>query len=254
MSTGRTQLRVRDVEVDVHYKDIKNLHLAVYPPDGHVRIAAPQHMDDEQIRLAVVQRLDWIKRHQRQLRDAVRQSQREMVTGESHYVWGVRYRLTVIEADKRPSVNLVGRRLVLQVQPGTDVEHRRRLLSEWYRQQLKEQLTPLIAKWQPVIGRSVAHWGIRKMKTRWGSCNSVSGRLLFNLDLAQKSPPCVEYVVVHELIHLIERLHTDRFRDLLSGHLPRWEIAATILNASLLSDQNWSVETVELNHYRQSAG
>jgi len=177
MSTDSAYLTVRGINIDVVYKDIKNLHIGVYPPVGRVRVAAPERLDKEQIRLAVIQRLPWIKRQRRQLQDAARQSRREMVTGESHYVWGIRTRLKIIEWPGRAHVELDGDRLLMYVAPGTDTDRRVALLNTWYRKQLRLTVGPLIAKWEPIVERSVPRWSVRRMKTKWGSCNRETGHI-----------------------------------------------------------------------------
>ena len=190
MSTASASLTVRGIDVDVVYKDIKNLHIGVYPPVGRVRVAAPRRLDETQVRLAVIQRLPWIKRQQRQLQDAARQSPREMVSGESHYVWGSRLRLRVVERPGRAHVEVDGDRLVLYVPEGSDRETRERVLQRWQRDELRRAVPPLISRWEPVIGRSVSHWGIKRMKTKWGSCNRETGSIWINLELAKKHPQC----------------------------------------------------------------
>ncbi len=243
MSTVSGCLTVRGIDVDVVYKDIKNLHIAVYPPAGRVRVAAPRRLDDEHIRLAVIQRLPWIKRQRKQLQDAVRQSSREMVTGESHYVSGGRHRLLVVEQPGRPHVELDGKRLLLCVPQNTDTPARLRLLRKWQRDRLRVAIPPLIEKWEPVIGRTVPRWSIRRMKTKWGSCNRETGHIQFNLELAKKHPRCLEYIVVHELTHLLERGHGERFTKLMDGFLPDWRSRRDELNAAPLADERWAEAT-----------
>jgi len=240
MSTTSACMRVSGIEVEVAYKPIKNLHIGVYPPDGKVRVAAPTHIDQEQIRLAVIQRLPWIKRHQRQLQDAARQTPREMVTGESHYVWGNRHLLRVIEQPGPACVILAGSRLRLLCPPGSTREYRLQQLENWRRVELRQRLRLMIAQWEPVIGRQVPYWNIRKMKTRWGSCDPASGRIWFNLDLAQKNPRCVEYIVVHEMTHLLERLHNDRFVALMDGFMSDWRQRRDELNRAPLGHEEWT--------------
>lgn len=239
MSTANAILTVRGIEVEVRYKDIKNLHISVYPPQGKVRVAAPERLDDEQIRLAIVQRLPWIKRNQQQLRDAQRQTAREIVTGETHYVWGVRYRLKVFECPGRSQLAIKGSRLELSVDPGTDASSRLRVLQRWQRHHLRLRLSPLITKWEQRIGVTVPYWNIRRMKTKWGSCNPDSGRIWFNLELIQKDPRCVEYIVAHELTHLLERRHNDHFVALMDSFMPDWRQRRDELNNAPLAHADW---------------
>lgn len=239
MSTNSGSLKIRGIEVDVIYKDIKNLHIAVYPPSGRVRVAAPARLAEEQVRLAVIQRLAWIKQRRQQLQDAARQSPREMVTGESHYVWGRRTRLKVVERPGPAHVEHEGERLLLYVPEDINQEARRRTLDVWYRQQLRIKVAEYLDRWEPIIGRAASAWGLRRMKTKWGSCNAESGRLLFNTELAKKHPGCLEYVVVHELVHLIERNHDERFRELMDIHFPQWRIHRDELNRAPLAHEDW---------------
>lgn len=239
MSTANVRLTVRGINIDVVYKDIKNLHIGVYPPVGRVRVAAPRRLDEEHIRIAVIQRLPWIKRQRKQLKDVARQSPREMVTGESHYVWGVRHRLKVVERHGSPHVELDGGRLLLYVPEGTDTTSKVKLLQDWQRAQLRVSIPALVETWEPTIGRKVPHWSIRRMKTKWGSCNRETGHICINLELAKKHPRCLEYIVVHEMTHLLERTHGARFTKLMNGFLPDWRSRRDELNSEPLADERW---------------
>lgn len=230
---------MRGIDVEIVYKDIKHLHIGVYPPDGRVRVAAPGRLGDSDVHLAVVHRLPWIKRQRQLLADAVRQSEREMVTGESHYVWGRRHRLRVIERPGRAHVEVDGDRLLLYMPVGTDITMRTAVLQQWQRDQLRERLPDLIARWESVVGRTVAEWRIKRMKTRWGSCNPAASRLWFNLELAKKHPDCLEYVVVHEMTHLRERGHGKRFTALMDEFLPDWRSRRDQLNTAPLAEEHW---------------
>lgn len=223
MTTEGHQIAVGDLTVDVVRKRIKNLHLAVYPPDGRVRVAAPLLVSDEAVRAAVLTRWSWIKRQQARLAEQARYSPREYVTGESHYFQGHRYLLNVIEQDAPPRVALRNQTTIdLTVRPGSDRDRRARVMETWQRARLKELIPPLVAKWEPHLGVSVAEWGVKRMKTKWGTCNIQARRIWLNLDLIQKPPHCLEYVVVHEMVHLLERSHGPRFVALLDQHLPTW--------------------------------
>ncbi len=239
MSTTSTYLTIAGINVDVVYKDIKNLHIGVYPPIGRVRVAAPRQLNDDQVRLAVVQRLPWIKRHRDQLRSAQRQSIREMVTGESHYVWGSRYRLKVIERHGRAHVELDRDRLLLYVPEGTDAEHRHVLLDRWYRAQLRQAVPDVLRRWEQKIGVTVPKWTIRRMKTKWGSCNPETGHIWFNVELAKKHPEALEYLAVHEMTHLLERGHGERFTMLMDKHIPDWKARRDRLNQAPLGHEQW---------------
>ena len=239
MSSGSAKLTVSGIDVDVVYKDIKNLHVGVYPPLGRVRVAAPTMFDDDKVRLAVVRRLPWIKRQRELLRSAERQSEREMVTGESHYVWGVRHRLNVIERAGRPHLAVSGDRLLLYTPAGTNSDRRRKLLDEWYRQQLRTAIPGLIVKWEPVLGVTVPQWSVRHMKTKWGSCNRETHRIWFNTELAKKHPDCLEYILVHEMTHYLERHHDERFTKLMDDFMPDWRARREQLNDSPLAAEQW---------------
>ena len=236
MSTASSSMTVRGIAVDVIYKDIKNLHIGVYPPRGRVRVAAPHALNDDQVRLAVVHRLTWIRRQRQQLEAVDRQSVRRMVTGESHYVGGQRYRLKVLERAARSHLEIDRDRLLLYVSSSTNAGQRRELLDRWYREHLKNALPDLLAKWASRIGVDTPTWTIRRMKTKWGSCSNESGRVRFNLELAKLHPENLEYVVVHELAHLVERSHSDGFVRLMDTLLPNWRARRDRLNNSVLVD------------------
>ena len=212
MSTEKHQIIVNDLVVDVVRKDIKNLHLAVYPPTGRVRVAAPLRVNDEAVRLFTISRLAWIKRQQAKFENQERQSAREYVSGESHYYQGNRYLLNVIYSKASPAVVIRNNKTMdLIVRPDSDTSQRERVLTTWYRQRLKEEIAPLIAKWEAIIGVQVAQWGVKQMKTRWGTCNIEAARIWLNLELIKKPVHCLEYIIVHEMVHLLERHHNDRF-------------------------------------------
>lgn len=234
------QIIVSGIPIKIVRKPIKNLHLGVYPPDGHVRVAVPQHVTDDNVRLAVISRLKWIKTQQASFQSQPRQSQRQMVTGESHYFFGKRYRLEVIE--RRGSHQVIiknNRTLQIFVNPGTTRLNRALLLNEWYRLQLKERIPELLSRWEPVIGKEVSDWGVKKMKTKWGSCNITQARIWLNLELAKKPVDCLEYVLVHEMVHLLERNHGDKFLSYLDHFMPRWRQFRDILKSEPLKDEKW---------------
>ncbi|NNJ12955.1 M48 family metallopeptidase [Chloroflexales bacterium ZM16-3] len=234
------QISVSGITVDVVRKDIKNLHLGVYPPHGRVRVAAPLRIDDDAVRLFTITRLGWIKRQQAQFEAQERQSPREYVTGESHYYQGHRYLLNVEHQDGPPKVILRNNTWMdLIVRPDSDAEQRERVLLTWYRQQLRALAAPLIASWAPVLGVSVAEWGIKRMKTKWGTCNIEARRIWLNLELVKKSPQCLEYLVVHEMVHLLERHHNERFSAHMSRFLPQWQRHREELNRAPLGHEEW---------------
>jgi hypothetical protein len=205
-----------------------------------VRVSAPLRLDDEAVRLAVTSRLGWIRRKQRHFEQQVRQSQREIVTGESHYYEGRRYRLNVVEHDAPPSVLLLNSTTMeLRVRPGAGRDKREAVLHRWYRRRLREQIPALITKWETEIGLTVDEWHIKKMKTLWGSCNIEARRLWLNLELAKKPPLCLEYILVHEMVHMLERHHNDRFRELMDTLMPQWRLCREELNQAPLAYEEW---------------
>jgi len=233
-------IEVQGIPVEVIRKDIKNLHVGVYPPTGRVRVAAPLSLADEAIRLAVISRLGWIRRQHVAFDQQDRQSRRELVSGESHYFQGRRYRLDVIEHDDPPTGAVRNNRTIeLRVRPGTPPGKRDEVLQRWYRGGLRAQIPPLVAKWEPRVGVTVAHVRIRKMKTRWGSCSAASSCLWFNLELAKKPTTCLEYVVVHEMVHLLELRHSGRFRELMDTLMPTWRLLRDELNRAPLVHEEW---------------
>jgi predicted metal-dependent hydrolase len=241
MTTEAHHLTVSGVRVAVVRKAIKNLHLGVYPPDGRVRVAAPLSVSDAAVRVAVIGKLRWIRRQQAGFQEQARQSERAMVPGETHYFLGRRYRLEVVSTEG-PSRVVLRNRTVLELQAaaGMEAAQRERLLQRWYRDRLRELVPPLLEKWQAALGVEIAAWGIKKMKTKWGSCNADARRIWLNLELVKKPPECLEYLVVHELIHLIVRHHDERFRALMDRHLPRWPQIRRVLNAAPLASDTWA--------------
>lgn len=236
-----TAISVSGIDVQIVRKDIKNLHLGVYPPDGHVRVAAPRRLDDDAVRLAVIDRLKWIRRRIRDFESQPRQSKRELITGESHHFLGRRYRLDVVEQNAAPRVRLRNRQIMeLRVRPGAGYAKRDAILSQWYREQLRERLPQRIACWQARVGVQVAEVRVRKMKTRWGSCNVAAERIWLNTALAAKPPECLDYVLVHEMAHLMERHHNDRFRQLMDHAMPNWRLHRDTLNQAPLAHETWT--------------
>lgn len=240
MTTEVHHLTVSGIRIEVHRKDIKNLHLGVYPPHGRVRVAAPLVVSNEAVRLAIIDKLGWIKRQKAKFVEQPRQSQREMVNGESHYFLGRRYRLRVHEHGGAALIALRGNAsLDLHVRRGASPEKRKAVLLRWYRDQLKVLIPPLLSKWQRTLGVQVAGWGVKKMKTKWGSCNPTARRVWFNLELAKKPAQCLEYIVVHELVHVLERHHNERFTSLMDKHMPNWNRFRKLLNTAPLGHEEW---------------
>jgi predicted metal-dependent hydrolase len=234
-----SHIELGDIAVDVVLKDIKNIHLSVYPPHGAVRIAAPLRMKLDTIRVFAISKLGWIKQQQKKLREQERESEREHIERESHYVWGKRYLLTVKEVDAAPSIELKHSRMVLKVRPGANHSTRHEVVARWYRDQIKAAMPVLIEKWAPQMGVQVNRVFVQKMKTKWGSCNPATRSIRLNTDLAKKPAQCLEYVVVHELAHLLERHHNERFIALMDTHMPHWRQHRTTLNRSPLAHEEW---------------
>lgn len=235
-----TQIDLGEMRIDVVRKDIKNVHLSVYPPAGRVRISAPSRMSLDTIRVFAISKLGWIRKQQRKLREQERETPREYIDRESHYLWGNRYLLQVIYRKGAPRVVIHSTKQIdLYVREGSPLPTRERVMTEWYRQQLKAEIPTLIAKWEKIIGVEVAEWGVKQMKTRWGTCNTTARRIWLNLELAKKPPQCLEYVVVHELVHLLERRHNNQFVVLMDRFLPQWRIYRDDLNRFPVRHEEW---------------
>lgn len=234
-----TKIELGEIAVEVIKKDIKNLHLSVYPPAGRVRISAPQRMNLDTIRIFAISKLDWIKQQQKKLREQERETPREYLERESHYVWGKRYLLNVAESDEAPKVELKHHKITLRVRSGASEAKRQALVEVWYREQLKQVAPSLIAKWEPLVGVKVERFFVQKMKTKWGSCNPESSSIRLNTDLAKKPPQCLEYIVVHEMIHLLEPTHNARFTSLMDQFMPQWRFCRAELNRLPVRHEDW---------------
>ena len=238
MNTNK--ITVSGIDVLVVRKKIKNLHLAVYPPHGRVRVAVPEHISDDHVRLSIISRLPWIHKQQARYQKQPRQSERQMVSGESHYLFGKKYRLDVVERYGRHEVVIKNNStLQLFVKPGTNTANKLLAMNEWYRGQFKTRIPMLLEKWQPILGVEVSDCGVRKMRTKWGSCRINRRRIWLNLELAKKSSECLEYIVIHELVHLLERHHNERFRSLMDKFLPLWRVYRDILKKESLAHEDW---------------
>lgn len=234
------QIEVSNFSIDVIRKSIKNMHLSVYPPTGRVRIAAPLNVDDEAVKLFAISKLAWIKKNQRKFEMQDRQMPRIFEQRESHYFEGKRYLLRVTEQNAPPRVEIKTKTYIdLFIRPNATVEQRQNCINEWYRKQLKNQIPQLIKKWEPIIGVSVSDWGVKQMKTKWGTCNIEQKRIWINLELAKKPYNCLEYIIVHEMTHLIERHHNDNFLAHLDKNLPKWKLYKDELNRLPVSHGEW---------------
>jgi len=234
------QIMLGDICVDVVHKDIKNLHLSVYPPDGRIRISAPLRMDTDTIRVFVISKLSWIKKQQSKLRSQERETPREYITRESHYYLGKRYLLKIIEHNASPKVEIKHGTIEIYVRPNTGLEKRKEILDEWYRKGLKAIIPGIIAQYENKLKVNVAEFAVKKMKTKWGTCNREAGRIWLNLELAKKTLHCIEYIIVHELLHLLERKHNEVFISYMDKFLPKWRFYKEELNRSPLRHENWT--------------
>jgi predicted metal-dependent hydrolase len=232
-------LQIGEIDVEVVRKDIKHVHLSVHPPLGRVRMAAPERLSLDALRVFAIAKLPWIRRQRSKLQEQERESTYEYISRESHYVWGRRYLLNVVERDESPTVELDASRLVLSVRPNTTRDRREMIMEEWYRALLHEELPALIAKYEKFFGVVVARYFVQRMKTKWGSCNHRGRTLRFNTELARKPPECLEYIVAHEVAHLVEPTHSERFLALMDRAMPRWRLRQQQLNRLPLRHESW---------------
>jgi predicted metal-dependent hydrolase len=232
-------LKLGDITVDLVLKDIKHIHLSVYPPSGRVRIAAPRRMRPDIIRVFAASKLPWIRQQQRKLREQERETTREYLERESHYVFGRRCMLAIIEDDVPPKVELKHNKLFLHVRPGMSEEARQAVVDEWYRNLLKDAAPDVIARWEHRMGVTVKRLYVQRMKTKWGSCNHRAHTIRLNTELAKKPRECLEYLIVHEMIHLLEPTHNARFIALMDQYMPRWQHHRQMLNRLPLGHESW---------------
>lgn len=237
-------LQLGDITIDVTYKDIKNIHLSVLPPYGSIKISAPLRLELNQIRIFAISKLGWIKQQQRKLQNQAREMPREFLERESHYLWGDRYLLELCETPAcqntaKPWIEITPRKLRLHLPPQSTPPQRQALIEQTYRQQLKQATPPLIAKWERLMGVTLTGVTIRKMKTQWGSCSPNLHTIRLNLNLAQKPREYLEYVIIHEMTHLLEPTHNKHFIALLNQFMPQWRCYRDELNRLPLSHQQW---------------
>jgi predicted metal-dependent hydrolase len=233
------QIDVGGTPVEVVFKKIKNVHLSVHPPTGRVRISAPKWMKLETIRVYAISKIDWIKKHQRKFQAQERETRREYLDRESHYVWGKRYLLKVKEESGIPFVELKNNQMILSVRPEAGLAKKDAVVTAWYRELVNNAALPLVAKWEPLLDVKASQIIVRRMKTRWGSCTPTKGTIRLNTELGKKPPECLEYVIVHELLHLIEPTHNTRFISLMDKHMPHWRHIRTELNRAPLGHVDW---------------
>ena len=240
MNTDQKMMSVGGLEISVIRKNIKNIHLGVYPPNGRIRVAAPLNTNDEKIQLFVISRIPWIKKQKNNFREQARQTKREYVSGESHYFLGNRYLLNVIHTLESPKIEIKNKnRINLKIKPGTTNKKREELIENFYRGELRKQIPLFIQKWEKKTGVQVKEIKIKKMKTKWGTCKPEYGRMWLNLELAKKPLHCLEYVLVHEMLHFLEKKHTDNFHVLMNSVLPQWKQYKEELNRTILGHNTW---------------
>lgn len=240
MNISRQQINLGEISIDVFYKDIKNIHLSVHPPTGRVRMSSPHRIKLDTLRIFAISKLSWIKKQQQRMKSQEREAQREYITRESHYYLGKRYLLNIVEHNSPPRVEIKHDTIELCVKPNADTEKRQSILNEWYRERLKEIIPSYIEKWEKVMKVKVNEWAIKRMKTRWGTCNTKAQRIWINLELAKKPVHCLEYIIVHEMVHLLERNHDERFRTYMNNFMPMWKQYRQELNRFPISHSNWN--------------
>lgn len=233
-------IELGDIAIQVTRKAIKNVHLSVHPPDGRVTLAAPTTTRLEVARAYAISKLGWIRDQQAKLKAQARETPRQFVKRESHYLWGRRHLLSVVERDTRPGVTLDHKRITLTVRPGSDRAKRAEIVHEWHKRLLHEAVPPLIAKWERKLNVKVAGYYLQRMKTKWGSCNPTAGNIRLNTELVKKPKDLLEYIIVHEMVHLIEPTHSERFIAILDKHYPAWREARAELNELPLAAEVWN--------------
>lgn len=233
-------IQLGEVSIAVTRKDIKNVHLSVHPPDGRVTLSAPSATRLEVARAYAISRLGWIRDQQRKLANQAREAPRQFITRESHSLWGRRHLMTVVYRDAKPSVALDHKRITLTVRPGNDAAKRAEIMHEWHKALLHEAVPPLIQRWEGKLKVEVRDYFLQRMKTKWGSCNHPARHIRLNTELVKKPRDLLEYVIVHEMAHLIEPTHSDRFIAVLQEHYPTWREARAELNELPLTAEVWN--------------
>ena len=238
-------IQVGEIPITVTLKDVRNVHLSVHPPDGHVTLVAPNSTRLDVARAYAISKLGWIREQQHNLKNQARETVRQFIERESHYLWGRRYLLTVVYRDAKPSVTLDHKRITLTVRPGSDVEERAKVFHDWHKSLLHEVVPSLIQKWEAKLGVEVTNYYLQRMKTRWGSCNHQANHIRINTELVKKPKDLLEYVIVHEMAHLLEPTHSDLFVAILDEHFPTWREARVELNELPLSAESWNAQVAE---------
>lgn len=232
-------IRLGDLVIALTRKNVKHVHLSVHPPKGRISLVAPTGTRVEVARAYAISKLAWIRDQQAKLRAQARETPLRFVTRESHQLWGRRYLLALVERDEKPSVRLSHRKIILSVRPGSGAAKREDVMHEWHKSLLHAVVPGLIKKWEPKLGVKVNGYFLQRMKTKWGSCNHRAGNIRLNTELVKKPKDLVEYVVIHEMVHLIEPMHSDRFVGLLTRHYPSWRDARAELNELPVATEAW---------------
>jgi len=238
-------MNVSGIDIEIIKKNIKYMHLSVLPPNGKVRISAPLSISEEAINLFAISKIGWIKKQVEKFQNQPRQTEREYVSGESHYFFGKRYRMDIKYTNGNSKVEIQGNKMLFKIRSESSIEQRASTLNSWYRKQLRLKLFPLFEKWEAIIGVHANEVKIKDMLTKWGTCNAVDKRIWINLQLAKKPLPCLEYVVVHELVHFKENTHNQHFVLLMDEYLPDWRARKEILNSFVM--QSYSSSTASIN-------
>ncbi len=230
----QSTIMISDIPIQVEQKKIKNMYIRVAPPNGDVKVTVPHDTDGDAIRLFAISRIAWIKKQRKAMAEQARQTRREYISGETHFVWGEPYRLEVVYSNKKNDVFIKGKRIYLHVRQGSTPEQRARVMDEWYRKQLKDAIPGVLNKCASVVKKTPKEWRVKNMQTKWGTCNIEAKRIWLNLQLAKKTPECLEYVITHELVHFYERNHNDNFQAYMDKFYPNWKSVRMSLNSQML--------------------
>ncbi len=221
---------IQGQNIEVTKKNIKNIYLRANSSNGRIALSAPKHISDETIRLFILSKLDWLKKRQKKIQQSIQLTNYEYTDKETHYIWGNAYILSIIEKDAPAIIELTNNTIILTIKPGANFETKKQIINKWSREELRLHAIPLIEKWSPILGVSINKLYVRYMKTYWGSCNTHAHTIRLNTELVKKPPECLEYVVVHELVHLLEPSHNKNFHRLMTAYLPDWKQRKELLS------------------------
>ncbi len=239
-----TRFKISNLQIETIRKDIKNIHLGVYPPDGRIRVSVPLATNDETLRIFLITKATWLKKQKERFSKQERQTKREYVSGESHYIFGKKYQLTVQKNEEKPEIKITKKTSIkLTTKPKTTIYQKQKIFEKFYRDELEKIIPKLLKKWEKKVGVKVKEVKIKKMKTKWGTCNIKDKRIWLNLELAKQPLYCIDYVFVHELVHLKERKHNERFLSILEHAYPKWRQSKEELNQRILSYFEWNCQS-----------